>query len=333
MTTTLNRPTPATPSAPSLVTPPQDKRTQDTRFPCPHTQLFRQYCSHGNHRWLRVPCGRWICPACGVARLHRELHPEIRRALYSAISQGLTLKFLTLTWKATDIGAEHSPSGSKRRQLDLAHLKQTLKRMQVPFDYLRAPETHRSGKIHIHMLAIVPFLHQTLWSKLWRRHSRDSFVVDVTPASYKCPRCWNPSITNRRQRRSRMITYLPQKGQAQCPTCSYVASAEEAIDATIKSALWEIGKYLVKAPAGHLSRSKAWRLFQSPKSPTNKSNGSSVTCKECNEPHVTYRYPEIDAIANHPDEYDVILQGGLGPPGPKGPCSCWPNLTFQPPPT
>ena len=311
--------------APSLVTPPHDERTQRPRLECQSSTVVRETCGHRNFRFIRVPCNKWRCPACGLSRLYRELMPELRLAYHAAHQDGTTLKLLTLTWKGSDQGAQHSKHGQHRRRLDIAHFKQALKRQGVAFDYLRVAELHRRGTVHVHFLTTIPYVRQTLLSDIWRRHARGAVVVDIRALGFKCKACWDPSITVASQRARRIVSLSPSASSATCANCAASYSASDAAEATITAGLWEIGKYLVKQPLGSLTRSLGWQHFHREALETLKRQKTPSYCDPCGDEHAFARYvPFYHADGQEP--YGLAVDTRDPQVSFMGrPCNCWPG--------
>lgn len=325
MTTTATTSQSPGPPGPFTSYPSPSQRTQNTRNPCTRGPLLRELCHHGHYRWFKAPCNRWSCPDCGEHRLYHDLLPEIRLAYLAGLQLGQLLKFVTLTWKGDNPAAQFTPAGDRRARLDLAHWCQDLKRQGIPHAYLKVAERHQSGQRHLHLLMVSPYIRQTHLSRTWKRHTRGSFVVDVCAVGFKCPHCYDAHIADRKERRKRIIVYNPKRGVAKCRMCSSVVNVDDAIATTCLTALWEIGKYLLKDKPSKLSRNKAWQVFHKQASQQNKPNGSLPTCPECNKPHTFVRWPYSIACEMYPDELDA---GELGIPWIKEgvpPCNCWPK--------
>ena len=130
-----------------------------------------------------------------------------------ARARGETLKLVTPTYQANDLGAQPTPEGAVRRTLDYQHLAQYIRRDRGEiFEYLRVAESHKSGKIHIHALAVMPFIQQADLSDKWRDFARSSFKIDIRAAGMKCPRCY-PVKTAPRAEKRRSIIIPPPGGE------------------------------------------------------------------------------------------------------------------------
>lgn len=296
------------------------------RKPCPSSQVFQERCGHGNWRWRRVPCDKWACEPCGVWRLENELVPEIGKAFEWAQSLGQTLKHLVLTYQADDLGAQPTKEGANRRRLDVAHLAQWFRRRGQPFEYLRVAETHKSGMIHLHLLAVMPYVKQSDLSAKWADFARGSFRVFIQAVGIRCPHCWPGRGASQERKRRSMI--IPPPGKARCANCGYAPDwgLAESWGEAARACAWEAAKYLTKeaGAAGvvkKLTRSAGWRANCCP--PKEESSGSY--CGVCEDEH---SYEFVGQAGRLESEGFVGIKvatspvvayteaGGLG-------CGCW----------
>lgn len=311
---------------PSLVTPPPPShRTQTPRSNCTSGPLLQVSCGHGAQKYINIPCHRWRCPDCAVPKLFTDLLPQITRSFLLSANNDATLKFMTFTWIGRDTGAQPSPDGAKRRRLDLAHFSQTMKREHRPWGYLKVPELHQSGMVHLHAVGLTPFLNQAHFSDMWARHTRGAFRTDIRAVGFKCPSCWDDSIKDDKLRRQRMVVYTPGKGDCRCRQCSYVASVEDATAATSESSMWELGKYLVKNPAGRLYPNHLWRETITQVLQKNKLDLPSTPCTSCNAVHTfTLVPPPFDRdifFKDYAPHWSVLASMSWRQA--TRPCSCW----------
>jgi len=232
---------------PSLVTP-WDNAHKDLAEPlvevCTGGAIFQEVCGHGNWRWIRKPCDKWTCEICCKQKLYGGLVPEIFKALAEARRQRVTLKLFTLTWQGSALGAQPTRAGAERRRLDEQHLIQWLKRKgylpEGEVFYLRVAETHRSGKVHLHLYTIMSFVPHKLLKAFWRRNTGGSKVIDLQPVYLKCPKCWVPGQTRQEKSLRRVV---PWPGSGRCGSCGYRLDDYEALARGIAV---EAGKYLAK---------------------------------------------------------------------------------------
>jgi len=208
----------------SLVTPEGvGYRTQDDGPVCMAGSVFQELCGHGNWRWVWKPCDKWTCDICREHKLFGELVPEILKALAEARRQRVTLKLLTLTWQGRALGAQPIPEGAARRRLDLQHLIQWFKRQgYLPkkgevFD-LRVAETHRSGKVHLHLYIVLPFVPHAELQAEWRAITDGSYIIDLQAVYLKCPNCWVKGQTRAEKKRRSIV---PWPGSGKCSDCGY----------------------------------------------------------------------------------------------------------------
>ena len=297
---------------------------------CDNPWYAYERCGHGNFRWKKIPCNKWACDGCSKRRLADELVPEVIQALRWARDIGQTLKFLTPTYKADDPGASPTPAGATRRRLDFQHLVQYVRRdRDETFEYLRVAESHKSGKIHLHVLAVMPFIQQKALSDKWQQLARKSFRIDVRGAGMKCPRCYPDKKAPPAVKRRSII--IPPPGRGECLSCGY--EPDWKLDATwadvAQAIAFEMGKYLTKeATTGgvkkKLNRSKAWAAncqTKIEKSPRSK-------CEECGEVHIVYWDGQEGYILARPGgeliwwSVEENVAWYLDKPG-REPCSCF----------
>ena len=301
-----------------LLPPPTRANAHKAGGDCLAGSVFQVVCGDGNWKWTWAPCGKWGCQPCRERRIAEDLVPEVLANMEQARRERLTLKFVTLSWQGDDLGAQPTPEGAKRRGLDRQHLAQWVRRdLGQVFEYLRVPETHRSGKVHEHMLVRMPYIRQKDLSRKWADFARGSFVVDVRAVFAKCPGCWpGPGAPEAVKKLSR-ITPWPGKGR--CENCGYKPHPVELERLMVMGAAWEVGKYLGKAPVGKMTRSKGWQ----PPEPADDA-GAGKLCQGCGDEHrVTYVGPRLEVEASHPVISEALaFKMAYYPPG-GSPCRCW----------
>ena len=297
---------------------------------CDNPWYVYEKCGDGNFWWRRVPCDKWACEGCFRRKLANELKPEIRKALFMARARGETLKLVTPTYQANDLGAEPTPEGAVRRTLDWQHLAQHIRRDRGEiFEYLRVAESHKSGKIHIHALAVMPFIQQADLSDKWRDFARSSFRIDVRAAGMKCPRCYPVKTAPRAVKRRSII--IPPPGRGECLACGYEPDwGLESTWASVADAIgFEMGKYLTKESAiggvkRKLNRSKGWASECHEK----REKVPRSACDECGEVHTVYWDGQESDIALRPGAEFIWWSAAenvawyLDKPG-NGPCNCF----------
>jgi hypothetical protein len=298
---------------------------------CQGGSWFQQSCGHGNWRWAWAPCDKWSCDHCHRRRIREEMVPEIRLALLLAKEKGETLKFLTLTAGDGDLGGDPTAAGAKRRTRNLQHFSQGIRRKWGYFEYLKVAELTKRGRVHTHLVAIMPYINQKALSVFWKKTTGGSYVVDVEAVGMKCPRCWPGRSAPRFRKKKSMI--IPPPGKGSCQNCGY---KPDDYDEVARYAAWEVGKYMgkaldqetatnsdstvVKRPK-NFTRSKCWPKFTKEKKP-------NEACEECGDDHKTTfvglakklveEYPgltdEVRAVAYYP------IRGT--------PCGCWANSVW-----
>jgi len=232
--------------------PPGVSHTSDVSEPataqrdiCMAGTVFQEVCGHGNWRWIWTPCDKWTCDICRQTKLFGELVPEIVKALAEARRQRFTLKLLTLTWQGQTLGAQPTPEGATRRGLDQQHLVQWLKRQgylpKGEVYYLRVAETHRSGKVHLHLYMVLRFVPHALLKEAWRIITGGSYIIDLQAVYLKCPHCWVKGQTRTEKKRRSIVPWPSPRGK--CSDCGYVIHDAGQLARGIAV---EAGKYLAK---------------------------------------------------------------------------------------
>jgi len=275
---------------PSLVTEEKGNAHNRKKRPnCMQKLIFQEVSGAGTWRWRARPCDRWTCEACYAWRLEMELIPEIVQALVWAREKGWTLKFLTLTYSPADFAATLD-EGKERRRLDLQHFVQALRRRGYEFEYLKIVETHKSGKVHLHLLALCDVIPQKVLSYLWERATRGtSRIVHIEAAFQKCPRCW-PGVRASKAEKARS-KIIPPPGKGECRCCGYRPDWWNHVDGidVAQDIAAETSKYLSKelslredkGRVKKLTRSKGWVERCRPK----LDDEALVVCEHCGVKH------------------------------------------------
>jgi hypothetical protein len=241
--------------------------------------------------------------------------------------KGWTAKFMTFTWKSSDLAAGTTREAATRRRLDVAHFVAWFRRRygKDSFEYLRVAENHQSGKVHLHLVVVAPFVLQADLSKQWEINARGAWKLDVEAIGMKCPNCWpGPGATRAEKRRSMIV---PPPGKGKCRGCGYRPDWSRGDVVVAEMAAKELGKYLSKSvPVSYLgsrgrrqpiARSKGWLKecgsVQPPVEP-------EPVCKSCHVPH------RMEVVRRDDPEYKMLLEvaeeGGYLF-GEHGPCGCW----------
>jgi len=299
---------------------------------CNRQYLVESSCGHGNTFWWAKDCGSWRCQACTAWRIETEIEPEIQRAMDWARERGETLKFMTLTWRSSDQGAQPTPAGQRRRKLDRQHLIQAIRRDRKEFfEFMRVPEQHRSGKVHEHWLVVAGYLDGDDLQAQWQKHTRgSSFNVKVNAVAMPCPRCWPGRLAPQEQKAKSRI--IPPPGKGECGLCGYSPdwATPEAWDSVKHHVASEMAKYLVKtAESGFsrklLSRSKGWRerCCRDDDELDRLVDGSEL-CAECNVVHSWRFLGLVEKLVNNRLEARLVAdEGRVYQYGRDGPCNCW----------
>jgi len=306
---------------------------------CPSSVVVRVRCGHGNFRPIRVGCDKWSCLVCAERKFWREFQPEIEKALvFASNKKGWTLKHITLTWQADDEGAQPTPGGARRRTLDIQHIVQDLRRGGRFVEYVRVSEAHRSGRIHVHMLAVTPYLEDSELKVKWEKHTRgSSFVADCRAVSLRCPRCWpkgDAGGLSKAERWGRGI--VPPPGKGVCGNCGYQPDWNDPLvwQRAARDAAYEAGKYLSKefredrelGTRKAVSRSEDWiRLFGG------DVEVEKVPCLDCGQVHQVEELGyEAALVKLEPGLVDVLdARCAYYPPG-GAPCGCFEGVRWLP---
>lgn len=301
---------------------------------CPWPVLFMETCGHGNVRPWERPCDKWTCESCCSWRVETELEPELVRALSWARRSGWTLKFITFTWRSVDLAAGTTREAAARRRKDVANFVKWFRRSygRNSFEYLRVAENHKSGKVHLHLIVVAPYVPQAVLSDQWKINARGAFRVGIEAVGMKCPRCWPGPKASDQEKRASMI--VPPPGRGECRRCGYVLDwTGFATDLDVAlAASKELGKYLSKAvPTTYLlakgrrqpiSRSKGWLDECGPRP---EEREPEAPCTDCGVSHVH------EAVGvNHPDRAVLALTVEFG--GHSGRCNCWAEVAGPAPP-
>jgi len=302
----------------SLVKPLSGNANIGKHKGCPDSPYFQEICGDGNWRHRRRPCGKWSCVPCREYRIKHELVPEIVEALKWARLLGLTLKFLTLTGRDDDILTEASPAGSEARRIHLQKFKQSMTRKGKTFEYLRVAESHKSGRVHLHLVVVMPYIGQRELQKRW------GFRVDIGSLGLKCPKCYPGRGATREARKRSMI--VPPPGKGSCSNCGHTVEWDNPYNwaAVAEIVALEMSKYLTKeaSMAGvrkRMNRSRAWG-----KRCQVKPDKVPVFCSECADEHA-FRFVGSSARieVDYPGVNLAATAGVAYYPAGGKPSKCW----------
>ena len=269
-----------TPNGPTSLVKPLSANVT-TRKPkwCADSPYFQEVTAGGNWRHIRWVCRKWSCDACREYRIMSELIPEVSAALDWAWSLGMTLKFLTLTSPADHILSEASPAGAEARRRHLGIFKKDMTRKGNVFQYLSVAESHKSGRVHLHLLVVMPYITQRVLQQKW------GYRVDVESVGLRCPKCYPGRGATREARKRSMI--IPPPGRGSCSNCGHTVDwANPANVADMVGIVGlEMSKYLTKeaSMAGvrkRMNRTREWGQrckVKRPKAP--------AMCSDCGDEH------------------------------------------------
>jgi len=287
---------------------------------CPDSPYFQEICGDGCWRHRRRPCGKWSCVPCREYRIKHELVPEIIQSLELARESGVTLKHIVLTGPDDDILTEASPRGSEARRSRLGKFKQSMTRQSKMFEYLRVAESHKSGRVHSHLLAITPYMAQRELQNRW------GFRAWVSAVGMRCPvpGCYpgrGGSATAKR-----LSTIVPPPGKGYCGKCGYSVDWDNPYNwaAVAEIVALEMSKYLTKeaSMAGvrkRMNRSRAWS-----KRCQVKPAKMPAYCAECADEHAFGFVGPSSRIELEYPGVNIAATAGLAYYPTRGePCKCW----------
>jgi len=147
---------------------------------CKTAGWIQEECGHNSKRWIKIACERWDCPDCSKVKFNKEL-ARIRKAVkFSSLHLNSPLKFLTLTFK------EDTDLETARRSLQKFVRK--IRRKFGTFEYAKAPEETKKGRLHLHLVVIMPYIPQDWLQKAW------GSIVDVR--AVRCKPCYKKNSPN-----------------------------------------------------------------------------------------------------------------------------------------
>jgi len=304
----------------SLVKPLRGNVNIGKRKSCPDGYCFQELCSDGNWRWRWVPCEKWGCKPCREYRITHELVPEIIESLKWARESGVTLKHIILTGKDDDILTEANPEGSEARRSRLGKFKQSMTRQSKMFEYLRVAESHKSGRVHLHLLAITPYIAQRELEKRW------GFRAWVSAVGMRCPTRGCYPGRGASAKAKRLSTIVPPPGKGYCGKCGYSVDWDNPYNwaAVAEIVAMEMSKYLTKeaSMAGvrkRMNRSRAWG-----KRCQVKPEKMPAPCSECADEHAFSFVGPSDRIGLEYPSVRTAATAGLAYYPTRGePCKCW----------
>jgi hypothetical protein len=292
---------------------------------CDAGKILQVETGCGAWRYLWIPCNKWSCAKCSYYRLQHELRPELAKALEWARELGVTAKFMTFTWCRGTRASLPTPEGADRRRLDLQHLVQWFRRKGQVFEYLRISESHKSGAIHLHLVAVTAYAPQAVLSSQWETITGGSKIVDIEAVGFPCPRCWPGQRAPRKEKRASMV--VPPPGRGECRRCGYApdwSTPEPWAEVSLRAS-WEIAKYLTKSTVGTIgtrkcmNRSGAWRKRCQVKKPDPQG-----PCECCQSSHEV-RYVGVRGALGDPEPliwWSIEENVAYFAPG-RGPCNCF----------
>jgi len=164
---------------------------------------------------------------------------------------------MVLTGGGDTILTAPTPEGAEARRIHLQKFKQSMKRQGITFEYLRVPESHQSGRVHLHLLVVMPYVGQRELQKRW------GFRAWVSAVGLRCPKCYpGRGSTAKAKRRS---TIVPPPGKGSCTNCGSSVDWENPYNwgALAEIVALELSKYLTKEASlegvrKRMNRTRAW---------------------------------------------------------------------------
>tara|TARA_B100000700_G_scaffold305825_1_gene380332 strand:- start:638 stop:1588 length:951 start_codon:yes stop_codon:yes gene_type:complete len=148
---------------------------------CRKVGWFTEKCGHDNVKPYALSCGSWSCPDCQKFNFNKAL-VRIKKAYTLSLDRyDSPLKFLTQTF-SEDVTRE-----TAKRKLARFASKVRYNFGADSFEYMKAPERTKKGRLHFHSLVIMPFVPQKKLQHMW------GSIVDIR--AVKCKRCHQDGST------------------------------------------------------------------------------------------------------------------------------------------
>jgi hypothetical protein len=145
---------------------------------CPNSSNNSYLLNQKTGKTIPIACGRWDCPVCGEKKLWR-----LKKAVYNVIKPWKYVRMMTLSLSSNYSLApeEHYKLLQEcwRRFITECRRTKTLRKDQRNFQFIRVPELHKSGYMHMHCI-IDCFLRQQdlyiIWNHIIHETSKDPFL-------------------------------------------------------------------------------------------------------------------------------------------------------------
>jgi predicted RNA-binding Zn-ribbon protein involved in translation (DUF1610 family) len=145
---------------------------------CPNVSTNSYLLNNKTGKTIAIDCGRWDCPVCGEKKLWR-----LKKAVYNVIKPWKYVRMLTLSLSSnySDDKKKHYELLQEcwRRFITECRRTKTLRADQRNFQFIRVPELHLSGYMHMHCI-IDTFLRQqdlyTIWNHIIHETAKDPFL-------------------------------------------------------------------------------------------------------------------------------------------------------------
>jgi hypothetical protein len=145
---------------------------------CPNTSTDSYLLNNKTGATLPIGCGRWDCPVCGEKKLWR-----LKKGIYNFIKNWKYIRHMTLSLSSncSDSKEDHYKLLQEcwRRFINELRRTKSLRADQRRFQYIRVPEEHKSGYMHMHVI-IDSFLDVKqlfpIWQHIIHEASHDPFL-------------------------------------------------------------------------------------------------------------------------------------------------------------
>jgi hypothetical protein len=146
---------------------------------CPNSSTNSYILDNKTGKTFEIGCGRWDCPVCGEKKMWR-----LKKAIFNCIKSWERVRMMTLT-----VSSNYSESREQhymflqecwRRFITELRRTKSLRKDQRNFQFIRVPEEHQSGYMHMHCL-VDSFLEVktlfTIWQHIIHETSKDPFLA------------------------------------------------------------------------------------------------------------------------------------------------------------
>jgi len=145
---------------------------------CPNVSTTSYLLNNKTGATLPIGCGRWDCPVCGEKKIWK-----LKKAIFNCIKNWKHIRMMTLSLSSnvSDSREQHYKILQEcwRRFITECRRTKTLRADQRNFQFIRVPEQHQSGYMHMHLI-IDSYLRQqdlyTIWNHIIHETTKDPFL-------------------------------------------------------------------------------------------------------------------------------------------------------------